>query len=113
MDTVQTTNSFGRFVQTGKIAWIALLPGFGYGVLEATLHGVFPIYGMRIGHDVGILSLIIPCFAAGSLLSQLPIGMLRVRFGRRKVLLFVLFAGLSCFIFTDIFELSIMAYVIF
>jgi len=109
MDTVQTTNSFGRFVQTGKIAWIALLPGFGYGVLEATLHGVFPIYGMRIGHDVGILSLIIPCFAAGSLLSQLPLGMLSDRFGRRKVLLFVLLAGISCFTFAALFENSIIA----
>src|SRR5690625_284652 len=109
MDTVQTTNSFGRFVQTGKIAWIALLPGVGYGVLEATLHGVFPIYGMRIGHDVGILSLIIPCFAAGSLLSQLPLGMLSDRFGRRKVLLFVLLAGISCFTFAALFENSIIA----
>jgi len=109
IDTVQTTNSFERFVQTGKIAWIALLPGFGYGVLETTLHGVFPIYGMRIGHDVGTLSLIIPCFAAGSLISQLPLGMLSDRFGRRKVLLFVLFAGISCFIFAAFLENSIVA----
>lgn len=109
IDTVQTTNSFERFVQTGKIAWIALLPGFGYGVLEATLHGVFPIYGMRIGHDVGILSLIIPCFAAGSLVSQLPLGILSDRFGRRRILLFVLLAGIGCFTFAALLEYSVVA----
>ena len=109
IDTVQTTNSFERFVQTGKIAWIALLPGFGYGVLEATLHGVFPIYGMRIRHDVGILSLIIPCFAAGSLVSQLPLGILSDRFGRRRILLFVLLAGIGCFTFAALLEYSVVA----
>lgn len=109
IDTIQTTNSFERFIQTGKIAWIALLPGFGFGVLEATLHGVFPIYGLRIGHDVGILSLIIPCFAAGSLISQLPLGMLSDRFGRRRILLSVLFAGAVCFAFAAFLETSIIA----
>lgn len=109
IDTVQTTSSLERFVQTRKIAWIALLPGFGFGVLEATLHGVFPIYGLRIGHDVGILSLIIPCFAAGSLISQLPLGMLSDRLGRRKILLYVLFAGIICFIFAAFLETSILA----
>lgn len=108
-NTVQTTNSFERFFQTGKIAWIALLPGFGFGVLEATLHGVFPIYGLRIGHDVEILSLIIPCFAAGSLLSQLPLGMLSDRFGRKKVLLAVLFTGAICFTCAAFLENSIIA----
>lgn len=109
IDTIQTTNSFERFIQTGKIAWIALLPGFGFGVLEATLHGVFPIYGLRIGHDVGILSLIIPCFAAGSLISQLPLGMLSDRFGRRRILLSVLCAGAVCFAFAAFLETSIIA----
>src|SRR5699024_7383964 len=62
VDVSTQTSSMKRFIQTGKIAWVALLPGFGYGFLEATLHGIFPIYGMRIGHDVDILALIIPCF---------------------------------------------------
>lgn len=109
IDTVQATNLFGRFTQTGKIAWIALLPGFAYGFLEATLHGVFPIYGLRIGHDVNILSLIIPCFAAGSLISQLPLGMLSDRLGRKKVLLYVLFAGTICFTLAAFLETSILA----
>lgn len=103
------TSSLSRFIQTGKIAWVALLPGFGYGFLEATLHGIFPIYGMRIGHEIGMLSLIIPCFAAGSILSQLPLGILSDRIGRRKVLLFVLSCGTVCFLIAASFEASVVA----
>src|SRR5699024_9650948 len=63
MDVSTQTSSVKRLLTTGRIAWVALLPGFGYGFLEATLHGIFPVYGLRIGHDVDILSLIFPCFA--------------------------------------------------
>ncbi|MEC5424167.1 MFS transporter [Virgibacillus sp. C22-A2] len=107
--TVTAATSVGRFVQTGKIAWVALLPGFAFGFLEASLHSIFPIYGLRIGHDVNILSLIIPCFAAGSLITQLPLGILSDRFGRKAILLFVLVGGTGCFIFTAFLETSVLA----
>ncbi|HLR75658.1 MAG TPA: MFS transporter [Virgibacillus sp.] len=106
--TVQSTSSIGRFIQTGKLAWIAFLPGFGYGFLEATLHGTFPIYGLRIGHDVNMLSLIIPCFAIGSIVSQLPLGMLSDRLGRRQVLMIVIFLGSICFTLAAVFETSVI-----
>ncbi|RKQ31379.1 MFS transporter [Oceanobacillus halophilus] len=107
--TAQTGNTFKRFSQTAKIAWVALLPAFGYGFLEATLHSTFPIYGMRIGHEVGIISLIIPCFAAGSLITQLPLGILSDKIGRRSTLLYVLSGGLFCFILAAILEDSVPA----
>ncbi|SHG76656.1 MFS transporter [Ornithinibacillus halophilus] len=107
--TMSTNSSFKRFIKTGKIAWVALLAPMAYGVLEATLHGIFPIYGLRIGHDVGTLSLIIPCFAAGSLISQLPLGMLSDRIGRRKVLLLVLSGGVVCFLLAAYLETSVVA----
>ncbi|ASK61080.1 MFS transporter [Virgibacillus phasianinus] len=103
------TSSIKRFIQTGKIAWVALLPAFGYGFLEATLHGIFPVYGLRIGHDVETLSLIIPCFAAGSVISQLPLGMLSDRLGRRNILISVLSAGSFCFFLATFFESSAIA----
>lgn len=109
VNTSHGSNSFKRFIQTGKIAWVALLPAFGYGFLEATLHGIFPVYGLRIGHDVETLSLIIPCFAAGSVISQLPLGILSDRFGRRKILISVLSAGSVCFFLATFFETSAIA----
>ncbi|WP_156291707.1 MFS transporter [Oceanobacillus salinisoli] len=104
--SVHTTNSMGRFMDTLKIAWVALLPAFGYGFLEAALHSIFPIYGMRIGHDIGILTLIIPCFAAGSLITQLPLGILSDKIGRRNTLLFVLSGGIFSFMLAATLENS-------
>ncbi|WP_246202579.1 MFS transporter [Virgibacillus doumboii] len=103
------TSSIGRFIQTGKIAWVALLPAFGYGFLEATLHGIFPVYGLRIGHEVAMLSLIIPCFAAGSLITQIPLGIMSDRYGRRNILLTVLSAGIICFLIAALLETSAIA----
>lgn len=109
LNTEYGSSSIGRFIQTGKLAWIALLPGFGYGFLEASLHSIFPIYGLRIGHDVSMLSLIIPCFAAGSLITQLPLGILSDRFGRKIIILFVLVGGIGCFIAAASLETSVVA----
>ncbi|WP_425339541.1 MFS transporter [Lentibacillus salicampi] len=106
---VSSSSSISRFIQTGKIAWVALLPAFGYGFLEATLHGIFPVYGLRIGHDVGILSLIIPFFAGASIITQIPLGVLSDRLGRRKILLFALSGGIIAFLFAALFETSAIA----
>lgn len=99
-----SSSSFSRFFQAGKLAWVAFLPPFGYGFLEATLHGNFPVYGMRIGHEVSMLSLIIPMFAVGSILSQLPLGILSDKIGRKNVLIGVILAGIVCFFLASIFE---------
>ncbi|TFJ91693.1 MFS transporter [Lentibacillus salicampi] len=107
--TGANSSSIGRFIQTGKIAWVALLPAFGYGFLEATLHGIFPVYGLRIGHEVGMLSLIIPCFAAGSLITQIPLGIMSDRYGRRNILLMVISAGAVCFLISALLETSAVA----
>lgn len=108
-ESIQTSNSLSRFKEAAKLSWVALLAPLGYGFLEATLHGIFPIYGMRIGHDVNMLALIIPCFAAGSLISQLPLGMLSDKIGRRKTLLFVISAGAFCFFIVSFLETSVIA----
>ncbi|WP_325053289.1 MFS transporter [Lentibacillus cibarius] len=109
-DNVTTaTGSVKRFIQAAQIAWVAFLPAFGYGFLEATLHGIFPVYGLRIGHEVNMLSLIIPCFAAGSIVTQIPLGIFSDKVGRRKVLLTVIASGSICFLLAALFETSIIA----
>lgn len=106
-------SSMKRFWLAFKIAWVAFLPPFGYGFLEATLHGNFPVYGIRIGHDVDTLSLIIPCFAAASLLSQIPLGAWSDRFGRRNVLLVIIGLGALTFFATGFVEQSVIGLFIF
>lgn len=103
-DDFQSISSIGRFAQTIRLGWPALLPGLTYGVLEATLHGIFPVYGLRIGHDVHHLSLIIPLFALGSILTQLPLGSLSDRHGRRPVILIAYAIGTVCFFVAGLFE---------
>ncbi len=109
-EDVQTvsTSSFRRFVQTWKIAWVALLAPFAYGILESTLHGIFPIYGLRIGHDVALLSIIIPCFSAASLLTQIPLGILSDKLGRKNLLMIVLSVGILNFMLASQMEASVV-----
>ncbi|MFZ0370705.1 MAG: MFS transporter [Halobacillus sp.] len=104
--TAYGTSSYKRFLGAIKIGWAAFLPPMAYGFLEATLHGIFPVYGLRIGHDVNVLSFIIPSFAAASLLSQIPLGALSDRVGRKIVILNVVSGGIAAFILAAIFEES-------
>ncbi|SEA17049.1 Predicted arabinose efflux permease, MFS family [Thalassobacillus cyri] len=104
--TIDMSSSMNRFGQAIKLAWIAFLPPLTYGFLEATLHGIFPVYGMRIGHDVNILSLIIPFFAAASMLSQIPLGIWSDKIGRKKVISIVVSGGMAAFILAALFESS-------
>ncbi|GAA0498111.1 MFS transporter [Salinibacillus aidingensis] len=108
VDFRSNRSSFKRFYQAAKIAWVAFLPPFAYGLLEASLHGNFPVYGMRIGHDVDMLSYILPCFAGGSIITQLPLGALSDKIGRRKVLLSVIAGGMIIFIMASVVEQSII-----
>ncbi|OIK11651.1 MFS transporter [Bacillus sp. MUM 13] len=98
IETASFLSTMKRFSKVSKYAWVAFLPPFGYGFLEASLNGNFPVYALREGIDLSKVSIIVPAFAAGSLISQLPLGMMSDRYGRRKILLFVLLAGF--FIFT-------------
>ncbi|WP_029425208.1 MFS transporter [Alkalibacillus haloalkaliphilus] len=105
---VTTTKTTTRFKGAFKYSWIALLAPFTYGFLETALHSNFPVYAMRLGHEVTMISFIIPFFAAGSLISQIPLGMLSDRVGRHKVLIFVLLGGTFTFWIATFFEQSII-----
>lgn len=108
VETVQVTSSIRRFIQTGKIAWVALLAPFAYGILEASLHGIFPIYGLRIGHDVNLISLVIPFFSLASLVTQIPLGIASDKIGRKRMLLLVISSGILIFFFGALLEESVV-----
>lgn len=97
---LESTSFFGTMKRFGKVfkyAWVAFLPPFGYGFLEASLSGNFPVYAMRSGIGVEAVALLLPAFATGGILSQLPLGILSDRLGRRSVLLFITSTGFLTF----------------
>ncbi|MEI5908586.1 MFS transporter [Bacillus spongiae] len=101
-------NTLGRFGQVWKYAWIALLPPFGYGFLEASLNGNFPIIALRSGIDTGAISIILPAFAIGSIVFQLPLGMLSDKYGRQPILQIILVIGASCFLVSGLLNESVI-----
>ncbi|XJZ27893.1 MFS transporter [Bacillota bacterium Lsc_1132] len=109
-EQVMEMNSFretiARFSQAWKYGWIAFLPPFLYGFLESSLNGSFPVYALRKGIDVSNVSMVLAAFAAGSIITQLPLGMLSDYWGRKKVLITVLFLGFLSFTAASLFEHS-------
>jgi MFS family permease len=100
-EQMEESNSFfgtiNRFGQVFKYAWVAFLPPFAYGFMEASLNGNFPVYALRSGIEISAVSLILPAFAIGSIIFQLPLGVLSDRIGRKKILLTVMLLGFACF----------------
>ncbi|WP_062238582.1 MFS transporter [Fictibacillus sp. FJAT-27399] len=90
-------NTLSRYREVILLAWVALLPAFGYGFLEASLNGSFPVYALRHGIPIDWVSILLPSFIVGSLVFQLPLGLWSDRFGRRNVLLVCLFVGFAAF----------------
>ncbi|MBS8266691.1 MFS transporter [Mesobacillus boroniphilus] len=104
-----STSFFGtmrRFGKVFKYAWVAFLPPFGYGFLEASLNGNFPVYAMRSGIGVDAVALLLPAFAIGGILSQLPLGILSDKLGRRNVLIVVTLSGFISFTAAGLLENS-------
>ncbi|MFK9094000.1 MFS transporter [Bacillus salipaludis] len=100
------TATLKRFSQAWKYGWVAFLPPLSYGVLESSLNGSFPVYALRIGLDVKSVSFLLASFAIGAIVFQLPLGILSDKFGRRNVLIVILFLGSICFTAANIFEQS-------
>ncbi|AOH53252.1 MFS transporter [Peribacillus muralis] len=100
--------TFKRFTKVSRIAWIAFLLPFIFGVLEASLNSNFPVFALRSGIDLTAVSIIIPAFSGGALLTQIPLGMLSDRYGRRRTLLFIVFSGFSIFTLAGIYSHSVI-----
>ncbi|MCC3359504.1 MFS transporter [Bacillus sp. REN16] len=103
-------NSFretiNRFSKAWKYAWVAFLPPMAYGFLESSLNGSFPVYGLRIDLNVTFVSILLTSFALGSIITQLPLGILSDKFGRRTILTIVLFLGFLSFTIASFLEHS-------
>ncbi|MGW6663825.1 MULTISPECIES: MFS transporter [Peribacillus] len=110
-DDSENTSFFGtlkRFTKVSRIAWVAFLLPFTFGVLEASLNSNFPVFALRSGIDLTAVSIIIPAFSAGTLLTQIPLGMISDRFGRRKTLLTILFSGFAIFTLAGVYSYSVL-----
>ncbi|TWD94816.1 putative MFS family arabinose efflux permease [Peribacillus frigoritolerans] len=110
-DDSESTSFLGtiqRFTKVIRIAWVAFLLPFTFGVLEASLNSNFPVFALRSGIDLTAVSIIIPAFSAGTLLTQIPLGMISDRFGRRKTLLTILFSGFAIFTLAGIYSDSVL-----
>jgi MFS family permease len=66
---------------------------FAYGVAEATLMSLYPVFLLHQGYSVGQIGLAFSVFVAGSILSTLPLTHLADRWGRERVLLGCALAG--------------------
>lgn len=95
-----------RFKTACKYAWVAFLPPLAYGFLESSLNGCFPVYALRIGQDVQNISIILSSFSIGSIVFQLPLGILSDRLGRRNVVIGIFFLGFITFTLASFAEQS-------
>lgn len=87
-----------RFMITYRAAWFVLIPGLLYGLMEASMNSSFPLYGLRIGLEGHWISLLLLAFGVGSLVLQLPLGMLSDRIGRKPVLIVCGLTGAFAFL---------------
>lgn len=106
MGSASLLGTFHRFGQVFKYAWIAFLPPFGYGFLEASLNGNFPIYALRTGIPIESVSILLPAFAIGGIVFQLPLGVLSDRFGRHNVLAWTMLFGFFSFVIPGFIQTS-------
>lgn len=103
---VNMLNTLKNFGDVLKTSWIAFMFPFLYGLFEAGLHSNFPVYALRNNLDVTSITLILPAFSLGALISQVPLGMLSDIHGRKKVLTILTLLGSITFMFGDFLPTS-------
>ncbi|MVO99674.1 MFS transporter [Paenibacillus lutrae] len=93
--------------------WLPLLGPMLYGMMEAALNVSFPIYAADKGISVGWISIILPCFVAGSLLFNVPIGMLSDKIGPKNIMMVCSILGGFTFIAIPYFAVNEISLLIF
>ena len=82
----------------GVFAFIRIVPtvtfaAFTFGALEQGTLTLMPIYGIRVGLSEQTAALVLSAFAAGNIVSQIPLGFLADRFDRRVLLIICALVG--------------------
>lgn len=80
------------------LAFIRIVPtvtfaAFTFGALEQGTLTLMPIYGLRVGLSEQSAALVLSAFAAGNIVSQIPLGLLADRFDRRLLLIICALVG--------------------
>lgn len=100
----ESESSLQRYKQVLMIGWIALLAPLAYGALEAMLNSNLPVYAMRKGWSVEQISFLLPAFAIGGIVTQIPLGMLSDRFGRERILTWSFSISTLIFLLAAVFD---------
>ncbi len=87
-----------RLTRVLGLAWFAFLPTFGYGFLETAMSGSLPVFMVRHGFSGVETSTMLTVFFSAGLITQLPLGWLSDRIGRKKTLIIGFVGGISGFI---------------
>ncbi|MCE9648941.1 MAG: MFS transporter [Parvibaculum sp.] len=69
------------------VAPTATLAAFSFGALEQGSMTLLPVYGIRVGLTEQMAAMVLSAFAAGNILSQIPLGLIADRVDRRLVLI--------------------------
>jgi MFS family permease len=70
-----------------EISPLGVVACCGAGLVNSAFFGLLPVYAERIGLDASRLSLLLTTALIGGLVSQVPIGLVSDRFGRRPTML--------------------------
>ncbi|EST11479.1 MFS transporter [Sporolactobacillus laevolacticus] len=84
---------FIRYKRVIAAAWSGLMTTFAFGFLETSLNNSFPIFALRHGYSLDSISVLLPAFVTGGLLTQVPLGMIGDRFGRKWLLPLICLIG--------------------
>lgn len=93
-----------RYKWAFKYGWLGFLPPFVYGFLESSLNALFPVYALRSGIEVQMVTVILSSFAVGALITQFPLGLLGDRIGRKAVIQLGIFGGGLFFLIASFVE---------
>ena len=97
-------SSFSRYKQVVGLGWIALLGPLAYGVLEAMLNSNLPVYALRKGWSVSDVSFLLPAFAVGGIITQIPLGILSDKYGRDRILTWTFSISTGIFLLAAVFD---------